>query len=201
MKSVTTIVLLAVVLIAVFSFWQRSRETSNRVPAVAQDAPANSPQTQMPAAKAKSALPIGPTAPNIVSDTWLNAPTLTPEELRGKVVLVDFWTFGCINCRNTIPALRSWHDKYHDQGLVIVSVHTPEFTYEHDVANVKRAIQDLNIPYAVALDNNFKTWNAYHVYAWPTWFILDKQGAIRYKHVGEGAYEESEQAIVSLLQE
>ncbi len=146
-------------------------------------------------------LPRGPLAPGIDSNTWLNSAPLSTDELRGHVVLVDFWTFDCINCRNTIPYLQSWYAQYHDQGLILVGVHSPEFTYEHDVANVKQAIQDLKITYPVALDNDFKTWNAYHVYAWPTWFILDKQGAIRFTHIGEGAYAESEQAIRQLLGE
>ncbi len=137
----------------------------------------------------------------VVSDTWINSEPLPPAELRGKVVLVDFWTFDCINCRNTIPYLRSWYDKYRSQGFVIVGVHSPEFTYEHDVANVQQAIRDLKITYPVALDNDMKTWNAYRVYAWPTWFIVDKQGRIRFSHVGEGAYAESEQTILALLKE
>ncbi|MBI4790909.1 MAG: redoxin domain-containing protein [Chloroflexi bacterium] len=192
MKAISIIVLLAVLLLAAFSFWLRSRETSNRT--LAQDAP-------MSSAKTTSSLPVGPIAPDIATDTWLNSARLSAADLRGKVVLVEFWTFGCINCRNVIPALRSWHDKYSDQGLVIIGVHTPEFTYEHDLANVKQAIQDQRIEYPVTLDNDFKIWNAYRVYAWPTWFILDKQGAIRFTHVGEGAYAESEGAIVELLRE
>jgi alkyl hydroperoxide reductase subunit AhpC len=95
----------------------------------------------------------------------------------------------------------SWYEKYHNQGLVIVGVHSPEFTYEHDGANVQQAIRDLKIPYPIALDNEMKTWNAYRVYAWPTWFIVDKRGVIRFMHIGEGAYTESEQTILALLKE
>ncbi len=146
-------------------------------------------------------LPRGPLAPAINSETWLNSAPLSPDELRGHVVLVDFWTFDCINCRNTIPYLQSWYAKYRDQGFIIVGVHSPEFSFEHDVANVKQAIQELKITYPVALDNDFHTWNAYRVYAWPTWFIVDKQGAVRFTHIGEGAYPESEQAIRQLLGE
>lgn len=97
--------------------------------------------------------------------------------------------------------MRNWHNKYHEQGLVVIGIHAPEFSHERDVANVQNAIKELNIPYAVALDNDFKNWNAYRVWAWPSMFILDKQGAIRFSHVGEGAYAESEQVIVSLLHE
>lgn len=97
--------------------------------------------------------------------------------------------------------MRNWYEKYHAQGLVVIGVHAPEFNYEHDVENVTRAIQDLQIPYAVALDNDFKIWNAYRVWAWPSMFILDKQGVIRFSHVGEGAYAESERVIQALLKE
>ena len=97
--------------------------------------------------------------------------------------------------------MRNWHDKYHEQGLVVIGIHAPEFSYEHDVANVRKAIKDLNIPYAIALDNDFANWKAFRVWAWHSMFILDKQGAIRFTHVGEGAYAESEQMIISLLNE
>jgi peroxiredoxin len=97
--------------------------------------------------------------------------------------------------------LRSWHEKYAARGLVVLGVHSPEFSYEHDLENVRRAIQDLQIPYAVALDNDFKIWNAYRVWAWPSMFILDKRGAVRFTHIGEGAYAESERVIQQLLNE
>jgi thiol-disulfide isomerase/thioredoxin len=143
----------------------------------------------------------GPIAPDIVSDTWLNSPPLSAEQLRGKVVLVEFWTFDCINCRNTISYIRALYEKYRDRGLVVVGVHTPELSFERELANVKAAIKDQNIAYPVAIDNDSKNWNAFNVWAWPTWFILDKQGAIRFTHVGEGAYAESEQIITQLLEE
>ncbi len=199
MKSVLLIVFFVALLLLAFSYWQRSRSAAAQIPALAQDA-AGADQPEAFANPAAS-LPRGPIAPSVVSDTWLNAEPLTPMELRGQVVLVDFWTFDCINCRNTIPYLRRWYDQYHNQGLVILGVHSPEFNYEHDVAHVRQAIRDLKIPYPVALDNDMKTWNAYRVYAWPTWFIVDKRGVIRYMHVGEGAYAESEQAILALLKE
>ncbi len=199
MKSVLVIVFLVVVLLLALSYWQRSHAASAQLPARTQDM--SGTDKPEPLANPGTGLPRGPIAPGIVSDTWLNSPPLSPAELRGKVVLVDFWTFDCINCRNTIPSLRRWYDQYHNQGLEIVGVHSPEFTYEHDVANVQQAIRDLKIPYPIALDNDMKTWNAYRVYAWPTWFIVDKRGAIRFMHVGEGAYAESEQAILALLKE
>jgi peroxiredoxin len=97
--------------------------------------------------------------------------------------------------------LRSWHEKYAARGLVVLGVHSPEFSYEHDLENVRRAIQGLQIPYAVALDNDFQIWNAYRVWAWPSMFILDKRGAVRFTHIGEGAYAESERVIQQLLNE
>jgi thiol-disulfide isomerase/thioredoxin len=198
-KSVLVITLLVVLLLLSLSYWQRSRPASAQIPAPALDM--SGAGKDQPFANQRASLPRGPIAPSVMSDTWLNSEPLSPAELRGQVVLVDFWTFDCINCRNTIPYLRRWYDQYHSQGLVIVGVHSPEFTYEHDVANVQQAIRDLKIPYPVALDNDMKTWNAYRVYAWPTWFIVDKQGRIRFSHIGEGAYAESEQAILALLKE
>ncbi len=199
MKSVLVIVLLVVLVLLSLSYWQHSHTASAQIPAPAQETSGDGKDESL--ANPATSLPRGPVAPDIVSDTWLNSPPLSPAELRGQVVLVDFWTFDCINCRNTLPYLRRWYDQYHSQGLVIVGVQSPEFSYEHDVANVRQAIRDLKIPYPVALDNDMKTWNAYRVYAWPTWFILDKRGAIRFMHIGEGAYAESEQAILALLKE
>ena len=146
-------------------------------------------------------MPQAPLAPEIVSNLWLNSKPLSPQDLRGHVVVVEFWTFDCINCRDVIPSVRSWHEKYANQGLIVVGVHSPEFAYEKETDGVQRAIKELNIPYPVALDNDFKIWNSFNVWAWPSWFILDKQGRIRFSHVGEGAYEESEQTIQQLLKE
>ncbi len=164
MRSVLVMAVLVVMLLFALSLVQRWQAALGRIPAVAPVLPA---QDQAPSFTTNRGLEAarGPVAPHVVSDTWLNSEPLSPADLRGKVVLVDFWTFDCINCRNTIPYLRAWYEKYHDQGLVIVGVHSPEFTFERDVANVKQAIQDLKIPYPIALDNDFKTWNAYHVYA------------------------------------
>ena len=132
---------------------------------------------------------------------WLNSPPLTTEGLRGKVVLVDFWTFGCINCRNALPYVREWHRKYKDQGLVVVGVHTPEFAYEKNITNVKRALSDLNVSFPVAVDNNFAIWRAFSNTYWPAHYFVDAKGQIRFHHFGEGEYEKSEQVIQQLLDE
>ena len=132
---------------------------------------------------------------------WLNSPPLTAEQLRGKVVLVDFWTFGCINCRNALPYVREWHRKYKDQGLVVVGVHAPEFAYEKNINNVKRALKDLGIEFPVAVDNNFVIWRAFNNNYWPANYFVDAQGRVRFHHFGEGEYEKSEQVIQQLLEE
>ncbi|MBI4020592.1 MAG: thioredoxin family protein [Candidatus Aenigmarchaeota archaeon] len=128
-------------------------------------------------------------------------PGLTLESLRGKVVLVDFWTYSCINCIRTLPYLNAWHEKYKDQGLVIVGVHTPEFAFEREYGNVKAAVEKYGIEYAVVQDNDYATWNAYDNKYWPRKYLVDAQGNIRYDHIGEGAYEETEAAIQALLKE
>lgn len=161
---------------------------------------ANAVKLGQPAsAAAKAELPPGPNAPAIVSDTWLNSAPLTPQELRGKVVLVEFWTFDCINCQHTIPYIRALYVKYRAEGLVVIGVHSPELPFEHDLGNVKQAIHDQDIPYPVAIDNDMRIWKAFSVRAWPTWYVLDQQGQIRFSHVGEGAYDETDQAIAELL--
>lgn len=140
-------------------------------------------------------------AKEISSSTWLNSDNLDWNDLRGKVVVVDFWTFACYNCKNTLPYKKAWDEKYRAQGLVVLGVHTPELSFEKDVANVRQAVHDYNIKYPVAIDGDFANWNRYNVWAWPTWFIVDKEGYIRYTHVGEGAYAESEKVIQALLAE
>jgi thiol-disulfide isomerase/thioredoxin len=144
---------------------------------------------------------LGP-APELTNETWLNvdAPLLLAS-LRGKVVALEMWTFGCINCRNVIPSLKGWHEAYKDQGLVIIGNHYPEFSYEEDLDNLKQAIVDLDISYAVAQDNDRKTWAAYKNHYWPTLYLIDKRGHIRYVHIGEGAYEITESVIQELLAE
>jgi len=141
-------------------------------------------------------------APSFVGiSNWINSEPLTMKELRGKVVLIDFWTYTCINCIRTLPYITSWYEKYKDQGLVVIGVHTPEFEFEKDTENVKRAISQYGITYPVAQDNDFRTWDAYSNRYWPAKYLIDKDGKIRYFHFGEGKYEETEKAIQDLLKE
>ena len=130
---------------------------------------------------------------------WINSEPLTIEELRGKVVLVDFWTYSCVNCIRTFPYLREWNAKYADDGLVIIGVHSPEFEFEKDYSNVLRATQDNGITWPVAQDNDFETWQNYSNRFWPAKYLIDKKGVIRYTHFGEGAYDETEKQIRDLL--
>jgi len=132
---------------------------------------------------------------------WLNSPALTTAGLRGKVVLVDFWTYSCINCLRAMPYVKAWAEKYKDQGLVVVGVHAPEFAFERDAANVAKAVRDLGIAYPVAIDNNYAIWRAFQNRYWPAHYLIDAQGRMRYRHFGEGNYAESERAIQQLLRE
>jgi len=141
------------------------------------------------------------TAPDLASGDWINSEPIKLKDLRGRVVLVEFWTFGCYNCRNTLPFIKGWHDSYHDKGLSVIGVHSPEFDDERKIENVRREVASLGIRYAVVTDNDYQTWNAYHVEAWPTTFLLDKQGRIRWMHEGEGDYDKAEQLIQKLLAE
>ncbi|SRR5579883_138507 len=130
---------------------------------------------------------------------WLNSAPLTTTDLKGSVVLIQFWTFACINCQRTLPYITRWHGQYAAQGLKVIGIHTPEFAFERDVNNIKRALQQHGITYPVPLDNEFKTWNAYANQYWPHLFLADREGIIRYDHIGEGAYDTTEQAIRRLL--
>jgi cytochrome c biogenesis protein CcdA/thiol-disulfide isomerase/thioredoxin len=150
----------------------------------------------------RSSLPIEGTFPSLDGAVqWLNSAPLTSEQLRGKVVLVNFWTYSCINCVRTVPYVRAWAQKYKDQGLVVIGVHTPEFAFEKKIDNVKRAIQNFGITYPVAVDNDFKIWRAFGNSYWPAHYFIDMDGRIRHHHFGEGDYEESEQVIQELLAE
>lgn len=141
-------------------------------------------------------------APELTNEIWLNtANPLRLAELRGRVVLIEMWTFGCINCKNTVPSLIAWHEKYSSEGLVVIGNHYPEFDYEADYDNFKNAVEQLNIPYAVTADNMGETWRAYDTHFWPTLYLIDKNGHLRYTHIGEGQYEETETAIRTLLEE
>jgi cytochrome c biogenesis protein CcdA/thiol-disulfide isomerase/thioredoxin len=132
---------------------------------------------------------------------WLNSEPLDLAELRGKVVVLDFWTYSCVNCLRTLPHVKAWNDAYRERGLVIVGVHTPEFAFEREPDNVRRAVERLGIEYPVALDNDYGTWNAWFNRYWPAKYFVDRRGRIRYAHFGEGAYEESERVIRTLLAE
>lgn len=134
-------------------------------------------------------------------NSWINSEPLSLAELKGKVVLVDFWTYSCINCQRTQPYLNAWQTKYADDGLVIVGMHAPEFAFEKVPENVQRAVKDANIKYPVALDNDFSTWQAYQNRFWPAKYLIDKDGLVRYTHFGEGEYEETERIIQKLLNE
>ncbi len=132
---------------------------------------------------------------------WLNSAPLTAEQLKGKVVLVDFWTYSCINCLRAIPYVKAWAEKYKDQGLVVIGVHSPEFAFEKNVANVKKAISDLGITYPVAVDNDYAIWRAFDNEYWPAHYFIDAKGQIRHHHFGEGDYDQSERVIQQLLAE
>ncbi|MEZ4516846.1 MAG: redoxin domain-containing protein [Chloroflexota bacterium] len=144
-------------------------------------------------------------APEITNDTWINSDEpLTLDSQRGKVVLLEFWTFGCINCRRVIPYVRQWHDSYAGDNFQVISIHYPEFAYEREYDNVVEATQQFEIAYPVALDNEGRTWRAYSQRYWPTTYLIDKEGHIRYKHIGEfheQSAAEAEAAIQTLLAE
>ncbi len=141
-------------------------------------------------------------APELIpGGVWLNSKPLTLAELRGKVVLIDFWTYSCINCQRTLPYLTNWWEKYSDDGLVIIGVHSPEFEFEKNEKNVRQALEDFNIRYPVMQDNDFATWRAYSNRYWPAKYLIDATGSIRYTHFGEGEYDETEQMIQKLLKE
>ena len=140
-------------------------------------------------------------APELAGDEWINSEPLKLGELRGRVVLIEFWTFGCYNCRNTLPFVKGWDDRYREKGLTVIGIHSPEFDEERNVENLRRAVSSLGIRYPIVTDNDYKTWTAYKVEAWPTVFLLDKQGRIRWMRVGEGDYDKTEQLIQQLLAE
>jgi thiol-disulfide isomerase/thioredoxin len=132
---------------------------------------------------------------------WLNTEPLTAASLRGKVVFVDFWTYTCINWLRTAPYVRAWAEKYRDQGLVVIGVHTPEFPFEHDIDNVRRAVQTMNVPYPVAVDSDYAIWRGFNNHYWPALYFVDAQGRVRHQQFGEGEYEQAERFIQQLLAE
>ncbi len=192
------LVLAAAMLLTGISCSSNSDQGSTDVPSIGGDTqtkPAETP-TQTPG------IAEGPIASEITGITaWINSPPLTFQGLRGKVVLVDFWTYTCVNCIRTFPYLRSWHEKYADAGLVILGVHTPEFEFEKDFDNVSEAAANHGIAWPIALDNDYDTWDAFDNRYWPAKYLIDKDGVIRYSHFGEGAYAETEEMIRGALME
>lgn len=144
---------------------------------------------------------VGMRAPEITNDVWLNSSPLRLADLKDKVVMVEFWTFGCYNCRNVEPYVKEWHRKYMDQGLVVIGVHSPEFRYEQDIEKVKEYVSKHDIRYAVPIDNDFSAWNRFGNRYWPAMYLIDKRGVIRYVRIGEGGYRETEMLIQTLLDE
>lgn len=202
-KKGLIIVIIAVVvatlaIVAIAKYQRVVRPAITRGLAVATDSGGSLPNLEadvlIPADKA-------PAAPEFAKGIWINSDPLTLEKLRGHVVLVEFWTFGCYNCRNTLPSVKEWDVKYRDRGLTIVGVHTPETDSEYSIENVRKEVPSLGIKYAVVTDNDYQTWKAYGVEAWPTILVIDKQGRIRWLHVGEGRYDETDNVIRTLLAE
>jgi thiol-disulfide isomerase/thioredoxin len=155
----------------------------------------------VPQPQAKTLPNLGPAPAFSELGPWINTAPLSLEGLRGQVVLIHFWTFGCINCIRTLPAVTKWYEQYREQGLVVVGIHTPEFAYERELKNVERAVKERGITYPVALDNQYATWNAYENQYWPAFYLIDATGKLRYTHFGEGRYETTEKAIENLIQE
>ncbi len=158
------------------------------------------PASPVASSQEVAAAPAGKALPEFQGiQQWLNSSPLTVADLKNQVVLIQFWTFACINCQRTLPYIVQWHQKYATQGLKIVGIHTAEFAFERDINNIKQAITKHNITYPVPVDNQFKTWRAYENEYWPHLFLADRQGLIRYDHIGEGAYDTTEQMIQKML--
>ena len=163
---------------------------------------ASAPTTKQnqPTGQAEAALPVEEFSPSLDgAQEWLNSPPLSVEALKGKVVLVDFWTYSCINCLRSIPYIRAWAEKYRDHGLVVIGVHAPEFAFERNVDNVKNAISTLKIGYPIAIDNEYKIWRSFDNEYWPAHYFIDGNGKVRHHHFGEGEYAESERIIQKML--
>jgi thiol-disulfide isomerase/thioredoxin len=151
---------------------------------------------------APSSRAAAPTAPEFTGiNQWLNSEPLTMSGLRGKVVLVEFWTYTCINCIHVLPYVKQWHERYSDQGLVVVGVHTPEYAHEKSLKNLTGAVKRFEIEYPVAQDNDYRTWQAFGNRYWPALYLIDRQGRIVYRHFGEGNYAETDARIRQLLQD
>ncbi len=192
-KTRNIVLVIAVVLIiGVIIFLKNPFE--NKQPILPQVDQNNTLQNQQP-----SPYPIAPEIIGIAH--WINSEPLTLAELRGKVVLVDFWTYSCINCIRTLPYLKDWHEKYKDLGFVLIGVHSPEFEFEKEIANVEQEVNEKGLSYPIAMDNEMQTWGNYNNRFWPAKYLIDIDGRIRYTHFGEGAYQETEQLIQELLEE
>ena len=151
---------------------------------------------------ASAGLPVEGRLPSFDGATgWLNSPPLTPADLRGKVVLVNFWTYTCINWLRQLPYVRAWAERYKDHGLVVLGVHTPEFPFEHDLDNVRRAVKDMRVEYPVAVDSDYEVWRAFDNHFWPALYFADAEGRIRHHYFGEGEYQQSEMVLQQLLTE
>lgn len=208
MKRQTTtafgiVLVVAVCVAAAFGWtWTDAQRKTKRSDATRQDAGQNE-QPAKPDTRRDIfiAADRAPQAAELGEGTWINSEPTSLEALRGRVVLVDFWTFGCYNCRNTLPTLKKLDASYRDKGLTIVGVHSPESDYEKRLDNVRSEVRKLGIKYPVVTDTEYNTWRAFGVRAWPTIVILDKQGRIRFTHIGEGMYEQQEQIIQKLLAE
>jgi thiol-disulfide isomerase/thioredoxin len=162
--------------------------------------PSNIPASTSISTKTIAESPSGKRLPEFQGITqWLNSEPLTVGDLKGSVVLVQIWTFACINCQRTLPYITRWHRQYAAKGLKVIGVHTPELPFEREVDNIKKALKQRQITYPVPVDNDYKTWNAYDNKYWPHLFLADRNGVLRYDHIGEGAYDETEQKINQLL--
>lgn len=179
--------------------WSADAATSEATPA---GKSASKPGKAAKVVKAKFSIDDPYAAPEFTGlQNWVNSSPLTLAGLRGKVVLVNFWTFGCYNCQNTIPHVKDLYAKYHARGFEIVGIHAPEFDYEKDAANVKKAVADDRIAWPVAQDNGFKTWRRYKNGFWPAFYYLDKTGRVRHLHIGEGGYANQDAVVAALLAE
>jgi len=152
---------------------------------------------------AETAVPVStpPPAPDFTAETWLNSAPLSLETERGKVIMVYFWTFGCHNCKAVEPYVKAWYERYRNDGLQVVAVHSPEFSFERDVGNVERYVAENAVRYPVVIDNDFTIWRRYRNRFWPVIYLIDRGGTVRYRAIGEGGYERTRESIETLLME
>jgi thiol-disulfide isomerase/thioredoxin len=212
-KFLIGFILLAVVSVGAIAV---SRRTSAQKivtaanPSAAAPAPSAASATSAPVGATAGATTVAPkpavtlpvlkeSAPDVVPAGWINTPGLTPADLKGKVVLYEFWTFGCYNCKNVLPHVKAWHARYEKDGLITLSIHTPEFDYERKVENIQKFVTENEVTYPVALDPDSDIWRSFQNHYWPNMFLHDQQGQRRYEHIGEGSYDETEDAIRALL--